>query len=202
MARSRWSRPAPSDADPASEGPAGPGWDPAAQDPAAAQDRARQVCLDQLEYAPRTRAELAEALRHKGIDPAAAEAVLCRFTEVGLIDDAAFAERWVASRHRSRGLAGRALSQELRRKGIDEDTVREVVGGLDPETELQTARALVERKLRTTTGLSPEVRVRRLAGMLARKGYPAGLAYQVVREALAADGVELMLDTDGASALD
>lgn len=197
MVRSRWSRPAPSDADPAAEGLAGPD-----RDPAVAEDRARQVCLDQLEYAPRTRAELAEALRHKGIDEAAAEAVLSRFTEVGLIDDAAFAQRWVASRHRSKGLAGRALSQELRRKGVDDQTVQDAVGELDPEVELQTARALVGRKLRTTHGLSGEVRLRRLAAMLARKGYPSGLAFRVVKEALAAEGVELVLDTDGLSALD
>ena len=167
-----------------------------------AEDRARQVCLDQLEYAPRTRAELAEALRHKGVDDVTAEAVLDRFTEVGLIDDAAFAQRWVTSRHRSKGLAGRALSQELRRKGIDDETAREAVGELDPEAELQTARALVDRKLRATQGLTNEARLRRLAGMLSRKGYPAGLAFQVVRQALADEGVELLLGTDGLSALD
>ena len=208
MARSRWSRPAAPDPDLA-EGPVpGPDSDPAAAEQAArvsaqrAEDRARQVCLDQLEHAPRTRAELAEALHHKGVDEATAEAVLSRFTEVGLIDDVAFAQRWVASRHRSRGLAGRALSQELRRKGIDDETAREAVGELDPDLELQTARALVDRKLGATQGLTSQARVRRLAAMLARKGYPAGLAYQVVKEALAAEGVDLVLDTDGLSALD
>ncbi len=166
---------------------------------------ARQVCLMLLEFGPRTRKELADALAKKGVPDEAAEQVLGRFAEVGIIDDALFASLWVASRHRGRGLAGRALSQELRRKGIDDDTVREAVGQLDPDEEAETARGLVRRKLPSTRGLATEARVRRLAGMLARKGYGAGLAFRIVKEELAAEGADtdlLVLDTDGLSALD
>jgi len=159
--------------------------------PIRAVERARQVCLNQLEYAPRTRAELASVLRRKGVDEQAAEQVLGRFAEVGMIDDAQFAKMWVTSRHRGKGLARQALRHELRRKGVDEESVAEAVATLDPEVEQATARALVDRRLRTTSGLAPDVRVRRLAGLLARKGYPAGVAFRVVREALAAEGVEL-----------
>ena len=42
----------------------------------------------------------------------------------GLVDDEAFARSWVESRQRSRGLARRALAQELRRKGVDDETAR------------------------------------------------------------------------------
>jgi regulatory protein len=163
---------------------------------------ARQLCLQLLEIGPRTRAELAGALAKKGVPEEAAEEVLARFTDVGIIDDALFASLWVSSRHRGRGLAGRALSQELRRKGVDDETVREAVAELDPEQEVETARALVRRKLAGTRGLSTEARVRRLAGMLARKGYGAGLAFRVVKEELEQEGVELVLDTDGLSALE
>lgn len=166
---------------------------------------ARQVCLMLLEFGPRTRKELADALAKKGVPDEAAEQVLGRFTEVGIIDDALFASMWVTSRHRGRGLAGRALGQELRRKGIDDDTVREAVGQLDPEVEAETARGLVRRKLPSTRGLATEARVRRLAGMLARKGYGAGLAFRIVKEELDAEGDDtdaLVLDTDGLSALD
>ena len=169
------------------------------QDPV---ERARQVCLQQLEYAPRTRAELATALRRKGVDHDVAEQVLSRFADVGIIDDALFAQMWVTSRHRGRGLAGRALSQELRRKGVDEPAIAEAVGGLDPELELATARALVERRIGATRGLPVDARVRRLAGMLARKGYPAGTAFRVVREALAAEGDEAELSFDELQALE
>jgi regulatory protein len=165
-------------------------------------DAARQICLNQLEHSPRTRAELATVLRRKGIPDDAAEQVLSRFTEVGMIDDALFARMWVTSRHRGKGLAGRALSQELRRKGVADDQVAEAVATLDAEQELATARALVERRLRATAGLPTEARVRRLAGMLARKGYPAGLAYRVVKAALAAEGESADLAFDALSALD
>ena len=147
---------------------------------------AREICLRLLAVRPRTRAELATALRRRGIDDRVAAEVLDRYHEVGMIDDAAFARAWVTSRHHGKGLARRALGSELRRRGVADETVGEALGELDPETEAATARALVNRKLRTTTG-PPETVLRRLVGMLARKGYPAGLAFRVVKEALAED---------------
>lgn len=174
--------------------PEGPAADPV--------DVARQICLNQLEYSPRTRAELAATLRRKGVQDDVAEQVLSRFAEVGMIDDALFAQMWVTSRHRGKGLAGRALSQELRRKGVADGTAAEAVAAIDRDQELATARELVDRRLRTTRGLATDARVRRLAGMLARKGYPAGVAFRVVREALAAEGEEAELAFDELQALD
>ena len=189
-----------------SRGRAGAGREaPEPQPPAAPADPvdvARQICLHQLEFAPRTRAELAATLAKKGVADDVAEQVLGRFTEVGMIDDTAFAALWVTSRHRGRGLAGPALRQELRRKGVEEPVIAEAVQQLDPEQEAATARALVDRKLRGTRGLAPDVRVRRLAGMLARKGYPAGLAFRVVREALAEEGQDLEVSFDELQSLD
>jgi regulatory protein len=157
-----------------------------AEDPEA---RARQVCLRLLTLAPRTRAQLAEALRKRGIPDEVADEVLGRFADVGLIDDAAFARSWVESRHYSRGLAGRALSAELKQRGVATEEIRAAIASqLGPDAEVSAARGLVERKLAGTRGLPPEQRTRRLAGMLARKGYPAGLAYRVIREALEAEG--------------
>ncbi|RCG32556.1 recombination regulator RecX [Sphaerisporangium album] len=149
---------------------------------------ARAVCLRLLTMAPRTRAQLAEALRRRDIPDEAAESVLSRFSDVGLIDDEAFAEAWVTSRHAGRGLARRALAAELRKRGVEEDTVREAIDQIDSDQELETARRLVDRKLPGTRGLEPAARIRRLAGMLARKGYSGGVAYRVVREALESEG--------------
>ncbi|MEZ0072242.1 regulatory protein [Planotetraspora sp. GP83] len=151
---------------------------------------ARAICLRLLTMAPRTRAQLAEALRKREVPEEAAEAVLERFSEVGLIDDEAFAAAWVSSRHHGRGLARRALAQELRHRGVDEETVKDAVEQLDPDQEVETARTLVARKLAATRGMDPKARTRRLVGMLARKGYSPGLAFRVVREALEAEGVE------------
>jgi regulatory protein len=140
--------------------------------------------------APKTRAQLADALRKRNVPEDAAEAVLERFSEVGLIDDEAFAAAWVSSRHAGRGLAARALAQELRHRGVDEETVKDAVKQLDPEQEIETARGLVARKLAATRGAEPHARTRRLVGMLARKGYSPGLAFRVVREALESEGIE------------
>jgi regulatory protein len=153
------------------------------------EQRARQVCLRLLTLAPRTRAQLADALRKRGIPDETADEVLSRFEDVGLIDDAAFARAWVESRHYGRGLAGRALSAELKQRGVAADEIRAAIEeGLGPDAEASAARRLVDRKLDSTRSLPPEQRTRRLAGMLARKGYPAGLSFRVIREALEAEG--------------
>lgn len=151
-------------------------------------ERARAICLRLLTGTPRTRQQLADALRKREVPTEAAEEVLARFEDVGLIDDAAFAAAWVDSRHHSRGLARRALARELRTKGVDSTVIDEAVGRLDSEREEETAQALVARKLRSTRGLDREKRLRRLAGMLARKGYSEGLALRVVRRALEEEG--------------
>jgi regulatory protein len=157
-------------------------------DPAAT---AREVCLRLLTGAPRTRAQLAAALRRRGVPESVAEKVLGRFAETGLIDDAAFANAWVESRHYSRGLSRRALAAELRQRGVGDDDVRDAVSELDPQQEAATARRLVNSKLAATRGQPPRVRTRRLAGMLARKGYPPGLVFRIVREALEAEGIDV-----------
>jgi regulatory protein len=154
------------------------------QDPEAA---ARAICLRLLTGQPRTRAQLADALRQRGVPDEVADHVLGRFTEVKLIDDAAFAHAWVDTRHVGRGLAKRALARELRHRGVAAEVVTEAVERLDPEQELATARVLVAKRLPATRGKDRQVRMRRLAGMLARKGYPEGLALRVVREALDAE---------------
>ncbi|WP_328338864.1 regulatory protein RecX [Micromonospora sp. NBC_00421] len=150
---------------------------------------AREICLRQLAVRPRTRAELAGALAKKGISDEVSAQVLDRYDEVGIIDDAAFARAWVSSRHNGRGLARRALANELRQRGVDGEVASEALGELDEETEAATARALVDRKLRTARG-EPDAVFRRLVGMLARKGYPPGVAIRAVKDALAAQSAE------------
>jgi regulatory protein len=140
---------------------------------------------------PRTRSQLAQALQKKNVPENVAERVLSRFSEVGLIDDAAFAQAWVESRHRGRGLAGRALAAELRQRGVADETVKEAVSVLDSDQEESRARDLVDRRLASTRGADPVKRMRQLVGMLARKGYAPGLAYRVVKEALAAEGTDV-----------
>jgi regulatory protein len=149
---------------------------------------ARKILLDQLTGRARSRAELAKKLAQREVPEEIATRLLDRFEEVGLIDDEAFARDWIAQRQSGKGLARRALAQELRRKGIDDETATAALAEHaedDPEAELEAARMLVRRKLRSVQGLEQDKAVRRLVGMLARKGHSSGVAYRVVREELA-----------------
>ena len=171
----------PPEAEPAGAEPADPEPDP--------ESVARTIALRRLATAPQTRAQLDDAMRRRGVPDQIRERVLDRFGEVGLIDDAMFAEAWVESRHAGRGLAKRALAFELRRRGVEPAVVDKAVERLPAQQEETMARALVAGRLAGTRNLEPVARTRRLAGMLARKGYPAGLAFRVVRDALEAEGV-------------
>ncbi len=163
---------------------------------------ARQICLRLLTAAPRTRAQLAAALQRSGVPDEAAEAVLDRFADVQLIDDGMFARAWVDSRHRGRGLARRALAAELRQRGVSTEDIRSAVDQLDPQDEEATAGELVERRLASTRNLPAPARIRRLMSMLARKGYPQGLAYRVVRAALEDESGRLIMTARDTAAMD
>lgn len=161
-------------------GPVGPQADPEAV--------ARKILLDQLTGQARSRAELATKLAGKGVPDDVAERMLTRFEDVGLVDDEAFARMWVGSRQPGKGLARRALAQELRRKGIDDEVAKGALDEIDPEDEVESARMLVRRKMRSVQRVDRTTAIRRLTGVLARKGYPPGVAIRVVREELEAAG--------------
>ena len=147
-------------------------------------DWARQIVLRQLTAAPRSRAQLEQVLRRKDCPDDVAAAVLDRMEEVGLVDDTAYAGMLVRSQQAGRGLARRALAQQLRRKGVDDETAQAALDEVDPDDEEDRARALVAKKMRSISGLTPLVQTRRLAGMLARKGYPSDVSMRIVREAV------------------
>lgn len=170
-----------------------PPEDPAAAGPPADPEAvARKILLDQLTGQARSRRELGDRLAKKNVPEDVATRLLDRFEEVGLIDDEAFARAWVDSRRSvgsgsGRGLARRALAQELRRKGIDDEVARGALDEVEPADEEASARVLVRKKLRTLGRVDDTVATRRLVGLLARKGYPSGLSFAVVREEIAAD---------------
>ncbi|XKF14249.1 recombination regulator RecX [Knoellia locipacati] len=151
-----------------------------------AHDVARQIVLRQLTNSPKSRAQLEQALARKGCDPAVAASVLDRMEEVGLVDDEAYAGMLVRSQQVGRGLARRALAKTLRQKGVSDEVAESVLDDeVDPADEEERARELVDKRLRRLHGLDPVVQTRRLAGMLARKGYPSEVSMRVIREAVA-----------------
>jgi regulatory protein len=172
--RSRW--PAPKTAEPSAGLDTGPEADP--------ESVARKILLDQLTGRARTRSELADKLASRNVPDEVAARLLDRFEEVGLVDDAAFAREWVGQRQSGRGLARRALQQELRRKGIEDEVAAEVLDEITDDSEVEAARMLVRAKLRSVRGLDQDKAIRRLVGMLARKGHNSAVAYRVVKEEL------------------
>lgn len=178
MARRRWGGPA-------REELAGPPASPEEQERAA-----RDVVLRQLTMMARSREQLREKILARGIAEEVAEQVLDRFTEVGLVDDAAFAETLVRTQRESRGLSRRGLAAELRKRGVEGDVAAEALSEIGDEEEFETALRLAQKRAAATSGLDRKVRERRIAGMLARKGYGASVAYRAVREALAAEGAQ------------
>ncbi|KGN34670.1 RecX family transcriptional regulator [Knoellia sinensis KCTC 19936] len=149
-----------------------------------AHDVARQIVLRQLTNSPKSRAQLEQALAKRGCAPDVAAGVLDRMEEVGLVDDAAYAGMLVRSQQAGRGLARRALAQNLRQKGVSDEVAESVLDDVDPAGEEERARDLVEKRLRRLHGLDRTVQMRRLAGLLARKGYPSEVSMRVIREAL------------------
>ena len=148
---------------------------------------ARAVVLRLLTGAPKSRSELEKALRRKDCPDEVAAEVLDRFEQVGLVDDEAYARTFVRSKQAGRGLARRALSHELRKKGVDDDVVQAALDEVDPEDERARAHELVAKKMRSMHGLDRAVQTRRLAGMLGRKGYGPEVSRLVINEALDAE---------------
>lgn len=149
------------------------------------EEQARDVCLRLLTVRARTRAELEAQLTKRGFPDDVSARVLDRLVEVGLLDDAAFAEQWVHTRRANAGKGKRALASELRTKGVDPELIAETLDSVNAGEWRVRAEELVAARLRREK-LDDEVKVtRRLVGMLARRGYNQGMAFDVVSTQLA-----------------
>lgn len=166
---------------------------PSTSDPADSPSRdeqARAICLRLLTVRARTRAELATKLASRGFAEEEIARSLDRLTDVGLIDDEDFAEQWVRSRQVNAGKGRRALAAELRTKGVDKEIIEDALAGIDADTERVRAEQLVADRLRRERfdDEASEAKVmRRLVGMLARRGYGQSMALDVVKVALAGE---------------
>lgn len=152
------------------------------------EEQAKSLCLRLLTARARTRAELAGQLTKRGYPDDVSTRVLDRLVSAGLIDDADFAAQWVRSRREHSGKGRKVLAAELRTKGVDEDVIAGALAGIDAGAERARAEQLVQAKLRRETLGEDDVRVtRRLVAMLARRGYNPSMAYDVVRDEVAAE---------------
>lgn len=155
-----------------------------ADPPADPVEVAREIALRRLSLRAHSRAELAQAMQARDVPEDAISEVLDRFSEVGLVDDASFAQEWARSRHQHRGLSRRVVADELRRRGVEPEVVIEATAQIDHDAELEVATAFATKKLRGMARLEPAVAKRRLAGALARRGYGSAVVAHVLREVL------------------
>jgi len=149
-----------------------------------AADAAKQVLLRRLSHAPRTRKELAKDLKDKDIPDEVANVALDRFEEVGLINDQALASNYVSSQHERKGLGKNALRQQLRAKGISDDMALEAISQISDDQEFQAAFALACKKIRSLQRDDAKTQLRKIVGVLARKGYSSNLAFRVAKEVI------------------
>jgi regulatory protein len=140
-----------------------------------------------LDRAPRSAADLRTRLIAKDVEPEVADAIIARYIEVGLLDDRSLAAMIARTRHLERGQAPRVIAMELRRKGFADDDISAAVEHLTPEVQAESARALAIARWARMAGLDAEVRARRLVSYLGRKGYPAHVAFALVRDLNRAD---------------
>jgi regulatory protein len=145
---------------------------------------ARTIVLRKLAAQARTRHELAKALAARKVPEEVAASVLDRMEAVGLVDDGAFARDWVESRQQRRHLSKSALRRELQNKGVDREQIDEAVAEIGSEDEVEAALALARKKLGSMAGLERDVRYRRLAGALARRGFSGSVVTSVLSQVL------------------
>ena len=145
---------------------------------------AKNIALRQLSLAPKTRFQLEQALAKKGVDTEIAKASLDRLTEVGLIDDLAYAGMFVRSKCVAKKISRSVLRMELRQKGVSDEHIEEALLQVTDDDEYRMASELVVKKLRSMAGIEKAVIERRLYGLLARKGYHSGVVLRVIKEQL------------------
>jgi regulatory protein len=145
------------------------------------EQRARNVLLHQLARSAKSTHQLRKILEQREIPSEIAERVLERFTEVGLIDDKAYAETIVSSRRNFKGLSKSAIKRELGEKGVPAPLIEEAIEDITAEDDFEAAKDLAVQRIRQMSSLTREVRERRLAGYLGRKGYPSSTVFAAIR---------------------
>lgn len=143
-------------------------------------ERAYDRALRYLSFRPRSRAEMERYLQRIGLDDEVRAEVITRLEAAGYLDDAAFARFWVDNRQRFRPRSRRALSYELRQKGIGHQAVE---AAIVEQSDESAAWQAVEGRLSRWSNLSEEELRRKISGFLARRGFGYATINQVFHEA-------------------
>ncbi|PMC62525.1 recombination regulator RecX [Corynebacterium xerosis] len=157
----------------------------------------RSRALRLLDSRARSRAELRERLAENEDWPAVAiDEVLDDLTASKLLDDAHFAREWVRQRHVGRGKSRMVLDRELVEKGIPAHLREEALEQVSDADESAIARSLAEKKARTIKAVPADRAarakdLRRVVGVLARRGFNQGLSMAIALDAIDARYDEL-----------
>ncbi|KGF01890.1 regulatory protein RecX [Actinomyces sp. S4-C9] len=145
---------------------------------------AKEAALKQLDRQDRSRGELVSKLKERGFPLEAIEVAIDRLEEADLVDDERYARMLVRTRFNERGLVGRALIEQLRKKQIPPAIIDAALEEVEHVSLEESAREIAARRARAMLGLEQQKQVRRLTSMLARKGYPLNVCYSVVNQVL------------------
>lgn|SRR5690554_1025467 len=152
-------------------------------------ERAREIAIRLLTHSPRSAAQLREGLLKREVEPDVVEEIIERYREVGLLDDPELAATIARTRHRERGRSRRAVRQELQRKGFEPEDIDAALEQISDDDEHAVARELAVKRWNQLEGVDRDKRVRRVVGMLGRRGYSPSLAFALVRECEDADNL-------------
>jgi len=145
--------------------------------------KAREAALRLLAVRARSEGELVDRLRRKGFTDELTAVVVSALSDVGLVDDAAFARAWADEKVRLRPVGPRRLTSELLSKRISRELVSLVVDETFREhSELELARRAVEKKVRVSGGADAAKRRARLHSFLLRRGFSYEVASTVLKE--------------------
>ncbi len=158
----------------------------------AAYREAMRTALRYLEHRSRSQVEVERRLGRDRLPALAIERVVVRLTDLGYLDDLAFAASFARDRIRLRPCAPRHIRHELRAKGVDDDGAR---AGVETAMEElgETGSSLLERVARHQSDkVNPDDPVgrRRFIGRLQRRGFRTG---EIVRWM----GEDWRTDTEG-----
>jgi regulatory protein len=127
--------------------------------------------------------ELRAKLARKGFPPEQCDALVGDLSEIGLLDDAKYAQLWVESRAVFKPMGASRLRAELARKGIARELIDQALSdSREDRDEDGAALELARKKLRTMRSLEPDAARRRLAGFLGRRGFPGGVIAKVLKQ--------------------
>lgn len=139
---------------------------------------ALEKAVSLLALKARTEKELRDSLRQAAYPAEVIVRVIDRMREAGYINDTEFAAQWAASRT-ARGMGGRRISMELRRKGLEQDAVDEALSQITDDAVFDSALKTAEKAARGKNLSSPSDRQKITAALL-RRGYDYGLARRAI----------------------